>query len=67
MDLPFIIRILGSTGMDIGRDSLSPVSEEYDGAFPFEGEISQVAVHLAERDNTLEQSLYAMRAELAME
>ena len=34
MDLPFIIRILGqSTGMDIGRDSLSPVSEEYDGAF----------------------------------
>jgi len=67
MDLPFIIRLLGSTGMDIGRDSLSPVSEQYDGPFPFEGEILQVAVHLPERHNTLEQSLLAMRAELGME
>ena len=67
IDLPFVIRILGSTGMDIGRDSLSPVSEQYDAPFPFEGEINQVAVHLPERGDTLEESFLAMRVELGME
>jgi len=67
MEIPFVIRLLGSTGMDIGRDSLSPVSEEYSAPFPFEGEINQVAVHLPERGNTLEESFLAMRSELGME
>ena len=67
MSLPFVIRILGSTGMDIGRDSLSPVSEQYNAPFPFEGLITQVAVHLPERGNTLEESFLSMRSELGME
>ena len=67
MNIPFVIRILGSTGMDIGRDSLSPVSEQYEAPFPFEGEITQVAVHLPERGNTIEQSFLAMRSEMGME
>jgi arylsulfatase len=67
MEIPFVIRLLGSTGMDIGKDSLSPVSEEYNAPFPFEGEINQVAVHLPERGNTLEESFLAMRSELGME
>ena len=67
MSIPFVIRILGSTGMDIGRDSLSPVSEQYEAPFPFEGEITQVAVHLPERGNTIEQSFLAMRSEMGME
>ena len=67
MSLPFVIRFLGSTGMDIGRDSLSPVSEQYNAPFPFEGLITQVAVHLPERGNTLEESFLSMRSELGME
>ena len=62
-----MIRILGSTGMDIGRDSLSPVSEEYNPPFAFEGVINQVVVHLPERGNTFEESFLAMRSELGME
>jgi len=67
MEIPFVIRILGSTGMDIGRDSLSPVSEEYNAPFAFEGVINQVVVHLPERGNTFEESFLAMRSELGME
>ena len=67
MEIPFVIRLLGSTGMDIGRDSLSPVSEKYSAPFPFEGVINQVAVHLPERGNTLEETFLAMRSELGME
>tara|TARA_B100000959_G_scaffold18326_2_gene17710 strand:- start:554 stop:1198 length:645 start_codon:yes stop_codon:yes gene_type:complete len=67
MEIPFVIRLLGSTGMDIGRDSLSPVSEKYSAPFPFEGMINQVVVHLPERGNTLEETFLAMRSELGME
>ena len=67
MEIAFVLRILGSTGMDIGRDSLSPVSEQYIAPFPFEGKITQVAVHLPERENTFEEAFLAMRSELGME
>ncbi len=36
------VRILGSTGMDIGRDSLSPVTDDYPAPFPFDGAIHRV-------------------------
>ena len=67
MELPSIIRFLGSTGMDIGRDGLSPVSNEYVAPFPFEGKIHKVTVHLPERDESLEDAFLAMRSELGME
>lgn len=36
------LRFLALAGLDIGRDSLSPVSGSYAGDFPFEGEIERV-------------------------
>jgi len=36
------LRFLALAGLDIGRDSLSPVSDSYVGEFPFEGEIERV-------------------------
>lgn len=42
VDVPQIVRILGSTGMDIGRDALSPVVGDYDAPFPFDGRIERV-------------------------
>ena len=40
--IPSIIRMLGSTGLDIGRDSLSPVVSDYAPPFPFEGRIERI-------------------------
>jgi hypothetical protein len=42
-----IMRILGSMGMDLGCDRLSPVAPDYAGPFPFTGTISRV--HFAVR------------------
>ena len=37
-----IVRMLSSTGVDIGADRLSPVVDDYDGPFAFTGEIHKV-------------------------
>jgi arylsulfatase len=44
--IPYLLRILSSTGMDIGRDSLSPVTNDYEGPFEFTGKINRVVVDL---------------------
>jgi len=35
--------------MDIGRDALSPVTEDYDGEFPFTGKIDKVVFDVPRR------------------
>jgi hypothetical protein len=40
--VPRLVRMLGSTGTDIGRDALSPVVSDYEGPFPFTGTIHSV-------------------------
>jgi arylsulfatase len=44
--IPYLLSFLSSTGMDIGRDSLSPVSNDYEGSFEFSGTIKRVIVDL---------------------
>ena len=48
IDVPFVIRMMSSTGMDIGLDRLSPVSDEYKdlAPFAFTGEIHQLDIDL---------------------
>ena len=41
-DVTKIVRMLSSTGVDIGADRLSPVVDDYDGPFAFTGEIHKV-------------------------
>lgn len=36
------VRMMGSTGVDVGRDALSAVSERYRGPFAYEGTISKI-------------------------
>ncbi len=40
------VRMMGSTGMDIGRDALSPVSDDYAAPFEFQGGIRRVTFEL---------------------
>jgi arylsulfatase len=46
MEVPFVLRMISSTGMDIGRDGLSPVTDDYKGSFAFNGIIRRLVVDL---------------------
>ena len=47
--IPRRVRIFGSMGLDVGRDGLSPVSEQYEGAFPFTGTLHEVRYDIISR------------------
>ena len=64
--IPRIIRMLGSTGLDLGRDGLSPVVDDYDPPFPFTGRIAEVRFHIGSRRDADDVTATA-RAELSKE
>ena len=62
-DIPRIVRMLGSTGLDIGRDSLSPVVDDYVGPFPGAHEVSEnVADHQTDDDEHPQRSRGSSRS-----
>ncbi|MCB9392819.1 MAG: arylsulfatase [Acidimicrobiaceae bacterium] len=50
--IPKIVRMLGSTGTDIGRDALSTVVSDYQGPFPFTGTIHSVTFDIRSKRDT---------------
>lgn len=64
VSIPTVIRMLGSTGMDIGCDRLSTVVDDYVGPFPFTGKLTRVVVEI-ERAREPADSVAAGRAERA--
>jgi arylsulfatase A-like enzyme len=66
VDIPQLVRMLGSTGMDIGRDALSPVTDAYIAPFPFTGDIETVTFAIRSRADAADVHSTA-RAELAKE
>lgn len=64
--IPRIVRMLGSTGIDIGRDGLSPVVDDYAAPFPFTGTISRVVFEVHSRRTAADVAATA-RTELAQE
>lgn len=63
-EIPTIIRMLGSTGVDIGCDRLSTVVDDYEGPFAFTGEIERVTVQVEGRRDRRDAAA-AARAEAA--
>jgi arylsulfatase A-like enzyme len=61
-----IIRMLGSTGLDIGRDALSPVVGDYASPFPFQGRIDRITFSVRSRADAAEIEATA-RAEMSRE
>lgn len=59
LHLPFLMRIISSSGMSIGRDHASPVSTLYEDDFPFEGRLERVDVQLITQDQREEQATAA--------
>jgi arylsulfatase len=64
--IPKIVRMLGSTGLDVGRDALSPVVDDYAGPFPFTGSIERITFRIRSRADAEEVAATA-RTELAKE
>jgi len=64
--IPKIVRMLGSTGLDVGRDALSPVVDDYEAPFPFTGTIDRITFDIRSRADAAEIEATA-RAELAKE
>jgi hypothetical protein len=46
VELPFVVRIVSSIGPSVGYDHGSPVSEQYDAPFPFEGRLERLDIDL---------------------
>ena len=44
LHFPHVLEFLAMSGMDVGRDSLSPVSASYPAPFPFRGRLSRVRI-----------------------
>ncbi|HUP84582.1 MAG TPA: arylsulfatase [Acidimicrobiales bacterium] len=67
VDIPRIVRMLGSTGLDIGLDRLSPVVDDYVAPFPFTGAtIERVTFRIHRRPDAADVAATAM-AELSKE
>ncbi len=64
--VPRILRMLGSTGLDVGRDSLSPVTEDYEAPFEFTGTIHKITFNLLRRED-VEAAREAAEAEARTE
>src|SRR5439155_3203717 len=64
--IPKLVRMLGSTGLDVGRDALSPVVDDYDAPFPFTGRIERITFAIRSKPDAAEVAATA-RAELAKE
>jgi arylsulfatase len=46
ISVPYVLRMISSTGLDIGKDGLSPVTDDYKAPFKFTGIIKNVHVNL---------------------
>lgn len=64
--IPKIMRMLGSMGMDLGSDRLSPVAPDYVAPFPFSGEFTKVVFELRSKATKADEEMQ-MRAEAAKE
>ncbi|MFM9137481.1 MAG: arylsulfatase, partial [Actinomycetota bacterium] len=64
--IPKIMRILGSMGMDLGSDRLSPVCPDYVAPFPFTGELRKVTFEIRSKPTKTDEEAQ-MRAEAARE
>jgi arylsulfatase len=67
VEVPKVLRVISSTGMDIGRDGLSPVTDDYEGQFPFTGKIYKVVFDIPKRvPKKVEQEYREAEAKMEM-
>jgi arylsulfatase len=62
VDIPGIMRMISAQGMDVGRDSGSPVTDDYEAPFSFTGEIKKMIIDIPQRLKP-DQKVETMKAE----
>ena len=63
--LPYVVRMMTSTGMDIGRNSLSPIAPDYEKPFAFSGTIKKVKIKMLPYTVTPEEAKNWFREEMS--
>ena len=66
VEIPKILRMISSTGMDAGRDPGSPVGDDYAAPFAFEGKIVRLMFDMPERSKRDEKAARSAEAKAAM-
>ena len=66
IEIPKIVRMLGSLGTDIGHNSLSPVVDDYEAPFRFTGTIDRITFRVQPRPDPAD-ILALAKAELSKE
>ena len=46
VQIPFVLRFMAMSGMDIGRDGGSPICDDYDAPFDFAGTFHELTVEI---------------------
>jgi len=57
--IPKLVRMLGSTGLDIGLDAMSPKTDDYDAPFPFTGTIHRARFDIHSRRSAADLEAHA--------
>ena len=68
VQIPFVLRFIAMSGMDIGRDGGSPVSDRYRAPFPFTGRFHELTVDITDARSPAEiirEDTERLRRELA--
>ena len=60
------MRILGSSGLDIGCDTHAPITRDYEPPFRFSGLIERIAFHVRARPSARDAAA-TLRAEMGKE
>jgi arylsulfatase len=66
VEVPRVLRMISSNGMDAGRDAGSPVGEGYEPPFAFKGKIKRLVFEMLERPKRDERLSAALAAKAAM-
>ncbi len=65
-EIPFAMRLISSVGSSVGYDHGMPVSDRYDGSFPFEGVLHAVDIQLLSASRHQEPDVAAAEGRSAM-
>ena len=68
--LPFVLRFIAMSGMDVGRDGGSPITTAYDAPFPFAGPFHELTIDVTDDldpHEIIKQDAERIRRELAQQ
>jgi arylsulfatase A-like enzyme len=68
--LPFVLRFVAMSGMDVGRDGGSPITDAYEAPFPFAGPFHELTIEITDDldpHEIIKQDAERIRRELAQQ